>query len=64
MSITELIEWKSFFASLQMHAPRTIWGASMWNALLRPIFLWVLPRSIMGGAKIREKVLELFYVMN
>jgi hypothetical protein len=33
IAIVGLIEWKRFFASLQMHAPMNIWSAPLWIAM-------------------------------
>lgn len=42
-SITDSIEWKRFFASLQMSAPIIIWSNSYFSALFHLIFRWAFP---------------------
>lgn len=43
VSITESIDWKRFFASLQMSAPIIICSNSTSSALFHPIFRWAFP---------------------
>lgn len=42
-SITDSIEWKRFFASLQMSAPIIIWSSSYFSALFHLIFRRAFP---------------------
>jgi hypothetical protein len=53
--IIRTMEWKRFFASLQIHAPSHIWANSVVSAISNPILRWAFPRFYIRFAEMREE---------